>query len=169
MCKTYVALFALIIWLPGYSQSSTDIEEDKSRVADMSEQYLKNISTENYDAAYLKLGDGVKPRPLEDSWIKKKKSFNIIAGELESINITEVIVYDNPSFAKIPGIYIFVHFRNEFKDLPVHCGFLAWLKQADSSDDYQIIGDESGSIPKIMYLELTKEKRIELEAEIGCK
>ena len=117
----------------------------------LSESYFKNISLEQYDLAYDSIAPSMKNYVTEQYFINSKRKFRSISGEIISLNISKLTVYENPVNAPTPGTYVAVDYYNEYTGVPVHCGYLVWFMGEDQ-EEFKIVREETGYITKNLSL-----------------
>jgi hypothetical protein len=112
-------------------------------VLDETERHFRLIGAGKVDEAFLQmdLADGIWNEP---SWKSTKREFVSVAGALHRIGITKVTVYENPRSAAKPGLYVAADYRNVWANVPLHCGYLVWLRTSDGQ--FRITREETGHV-----------------------
>jgi hypothetical protein len=140
---------------------SLQIQEEVKR---KSEEYFRLIVAGELDAAYAQVSAS-RLGTDEAAWKHDKKSFLEVAGNPLRISIVKITVYDNPAEAPEPGLYVAADFGNEFKNVPIQCGYLMWFRPAGGN--FLITREEAGyvtsqqlkSIPSIQLPEIKRRLR----------
>jgi hypothetical protein len=124
-------------------QTAEESRRVQEEIRIKSEAYIRLIAAGRLDEAYAQVsaaGTGVD----EATWKSGKLSFQEAAGEPLRISIVKITVYDNPAEAPEPGLYVAADFGNEFRNIPIHCGYLMWFRPLGGH--FRITREETGFV-----------------------
>jgi hypothetical protein len=147
-----------------YSKKEKD--DAAAKVLDETERYFRLLGEGRVNEAFLQL-DPDSDIWNEASWKKLKQEFVAIAGALHRIAITKVTVYENPKSATKPGLYVAADYRNVWRDVPVQCGYLMWLRTP--SGEFRIIREETGHVTAEQLAAAPPAQRASVEQALRCR
>jgi hypothetical protein len=135
-------------------------------VLDRTERYFRLINDAKIDQAFQDL---TPDSALWDaaSWTRLKREFQAMAGPLQRIAITKVTVYENPKSASKPGLYVAADYRNIWQNVPIHCGYLMWLRMENG--EFRIIREETGHITAEQWQTMPEAQRQNLVQQLRCR
>jgi hypothetical protein len=108
------------------------------------EAYFRLLAANRLDEAYAQM-DARALGQDEQAWKRSKQSFQALAGEPVQLSISKITVYDNPAEAREPGLYVAADYSNEYRNVPVHCGYLIWFRPIGGGD-FRVTREETGHI-----------------------
>jgi hypothetical protein len=146
--------------------SKEEKEDAAAKVLDETERYFRFLGEGKVNDAFLQL-DVDSDIWREGPWKTMKQNFVAIAGPLHRITITKVTVYENPQSVTKPGLYVAADYKNVWRDVPVQCGYLVWLRT--SNGEFRIIREETGHITAKELQAATPAQRASVEQALRCR
>jgi hypothetical protein len=147
-----------------YSKDEKD--QAAAKVLDETERFFRLIGAGKVDEAFLDL-DPDSDIWNKASWMRTKREFLTVAGQLQRIGITKVTVYENPTSATKPGLYVAADYRNVWRNVPVQCGYLMWLRTP--SGEFRIIREETGYVTAEQLQAMPAGQRPSVEQALRCR
>lgn len=144
------------------TEESRQVQEEVGR---KSEAYLRLIAAGRLDEAYAQVSAAAMGLD-EASWRSEKTAFHLAAGEPVRISIVKITVYDNPAEAPEPGLYVAADFGNEFKNIPIHCGYLMWFRPMGGN--FRITREETGYVTTEQLKEIPSTQLPEIKQRLRC-
>jgi hypothetical protein len=144
------------------TEESRQVQEE---VGHKSEAYLRLIAAGRLDEAYAQVSAAAMGVD-EASWKSEKKAFHLAAGEPVRISIVKITVYDNPAEAPEPGLYVAADFGNEFKNIPIHCGYLMWFRPVGGN--FRITREETGYVTAEQLKAIPSTQLPEIKQRLHC-
>jgi hypothetical protein len=144
------------------TEESLQVQEEIRR---KSAEYFRLIVAGQYNQAYAQVSAndlGVD----EAAWKHGKQSFRETAGDPLRISIDKITVYDNPAEAPEPGLYVAADFGNEFKNVPIQCGYLMWFRRAGG--DFLITREETGYVTAQQLKSIPSTQLPEIKRRLRC-
>ena len=149
---------------PQKPTSPEEIDRARADITKMSEKYFHLLAAKKFDLAYSELREGATG-PDKAAWVRDKQAFQALAGDPIAISIVKITIYDNPSEAPEPGLYVAADFQNAYKNVPYECGYLMWHRA--NGGTFGITRTEIGHvttenlklIPEAQHLELLRKLR----------
>jgi Protein of unknown function (DUF4019) len=146
-------------------QSAEEARQVQEEIRLKSEAYIRLIAAGRIDEAYAQVsaaGTGVD----EATWKSGKRSFQETAGEPLRISIVKITVYDNPAEAPEPGLYVAADFGNEFRNIPIHCGYLMWFRPFGGN--FRITREETGFVTAEQLKSIPGAQLPEIKQRLRC-
>jgi len=122
-------------------QSAEESRDVQQQIRTRSETYLKLLADGLLDDAYDQV-DGEGMGVDAATWKSQKRSFQALAGRAVHLSVVKITVYDNPPAAARPGLYVAADYVNEYQNMPLHCGYLMWFREANGQ--FRIAREEVG-------------------------
>ena len=144
------------------TEESRQVQEEVGR---KSEAYFRLIAAGRLDEAYAQISAAAMGVD-EASWRSEKKAFHLAAGEPVRISIVKITVYDNPAEAPEPGLYVAADFGNEFKNIPIHCGYLMWFRPVGGT--FRITREETGYVTAEQLKAIPSTQLPEIKQRLRC-
>ena len=116
----------------------------EAQIRARTEAYFRLLAAGRLDELYPQV-DARAMGQDEQAWKRAKQDFQALAGEPVKLVIAKITVYDNPQEAREAGLYIAADYSNEYRNLPVHCGYLMWFRPIGGSD-FRVTREETGHI-----------------------
>jgi hypothetical protein len=141
---------------------SLQVQEEIRR---KSEEYFRLMVAGQLDEAYAQVSAnrlGVD----EAAWKHGKQSFRETAGDPLRISIVKITVYDNPAEAPEPGLYVAADFGNEFKNVPIQCGYLMWFRPAGGN--FLITREETSYVTAQQLKSIPSTQLPEIKRRLRC-
>jgi hypothetical protein len=142
-----------------------ELEQVREEVKKMSEAYFRLLAAKRFSEAYSRISEAALGTD-KATWIREKRTFQMLAGEPQSISIVKITVYDNPPEAPEPGLYVAADFQNAYKSVPYECGYLMWYRLADGT--YTITRLETGHVTSETLKSIPQSQRPELLRRLRC-
>jgi len=162
-----IIMCSLLLLLSDILLAENNNTDYKKMISELSESYFQHLSLEKYDLAYDSIGTSFRVYNSEEVFLKHKRKFRSITGNIESINISKITVYENPADAPAPGVYAAADYYNSFAGVPIHCGYLVWF-MGEGQDTFKIIREETGFITKDQLAEIPAEQLQLFKKELLC-
>src|SRR5690606_38689574 len=102
----------------------------------------------------------------ETTWKESKRSLHAILGEPVRFTITKVTVYDNPPDSPGPGVYVAADFTNEFRNAPMHCGYLVWTRAANGQ--FEITREDAGHVTSEQLAAIPVSQHAQIRQQMRC-
>jgi hypothetical protein len=150
--------------LVAYSKEEKD--QAAAKVLDETERYFRLLGAGKVDEAFLLL-DPDSDMWNEASWNRPKREFVTMAGALHRIAITKVTVYENPTSAAKPGLYVAADYRNIWLNVPLQCGYLVWLRTPGG--EFRIVREETGHITADQLQAMPQAQRQSVPQALRCR
>ena len=150
---------------PQKPASSEEIERARADITKMSEEYFRLLAAKKFDGAYSELRDGAIG-PDKSTWVRDRQAFQALAGDPIAISIVKITVYDNPSEAPEPGLYVAADFKNAYKNVPYECGYLMWHRP--NGGTFGITRTEIGHVTTESLKLIPEAQRPELLRKLRC-
>jgi hypothetical protein len=147
---------------PPYQASAQQLE----RVTEAATRYFTAKDGKQYEQAYTQLAPSQKKIIPYAQFRDHSARFNTKAGDASARTIKKVSWYLNPP-GVAPGLYGAVDFEGAFSNLAVHCGYTAWLEQADGS--FLLIREEENSGDMATVAKMKPEERDKLRTQLRCR
>lgn len=145
-------------WHPTAAQAQS-VERDTTA-------YFGAKDAGRYSAAYEQLSSGLKKTTSFEHWRAMAEDFSSKAGPVVDRRIRKVTWYRNPPQAE-PGTYAAVDFSSRFANIDIHCGYLAWIEQADGS--FRMVREEENFIDRAAEQKSTRQSLEKIRAQFGCR
>jgi hypothetical protein len=150
---------------PQTPASPDEIERARSEITKVSEDYFRLLAAKKFDAAYSQMRE--EAIGLDKATrIRDKQSFQVLAGDPVAISIVKITVYDNPSEAAEPGLYVAADFKNVYKNVPYECGYLMWHRP--NGGTFGITRIEVGHVTRESFMRIPEAQRPELLQKLRC-
>lgn len=143
------------------TEESREVQEEVER---KSEAYFRLIAAGRLDEAYSQVSAAMGVE--EASWKSENKAFRLAAGEPVRISIVKITVYDNPAEAPEPGLYVAADFGNEFKNIPINCGYLMWFRPIGGN--FRITREETGYVTAEQLKAIPSTQLPEIKQRLHC-
>ena len=150
---------------PQAPASPEEIERARAEITKVSEDYFRLLAAKKFDAAYSEMREGAIG-PDKATWVRDKQSFQVLAGDPVAISIVKITVYDNPSEAPEPGLYVAADFKNAYKNVPYECGYLMWHRP--NGGTFGITRTEIGHVTTESLKLIPEAQRPELLRKLRC-
>jgi len=150
---------------PQKPASSDDIERARADITKMSEEYFRLLAAKRFDGAYSELREGAIG-PDKTTWVRDRQAFQALAGDPIAISIVKITVYDNPSDAPEPGLYVAADFKNAYTNVPYECGYLMWHRP--NGGTFGITRTEIGHVTTESLKLIPESQRPELLRKLRC-
>jgi len=150
---------------PQMPASPEEIERARSDVTKMSEEYFRLLAAKKFDAVYSELREGAIGSD-KSTWVRGKQDFQALAGDPIAISIVKITVYDNPSDAPEPGLYVAADFKNAYRNVPYECGYLMWYRP--NGGTFAITRTEIGHVTTESLKLIPEAQRPELVRKLRC-
>lgn len=137
------------------------------QVSKLSNNYFHNFLNGKLDLAYETLAENLRGQLSLEKYRDNKKQFIALAGETLSIEITKLTLYENPENAPVPGIYLVADYYNAYSQIPVHCGYLVWIK-GENSNRFKLVREESGYITDEQFQKMSKNQLDAIKRQLKC-
>jgi hypothetical protein len=147
------------------SASPEEIERIRADITKLSEEYFHLLAAKNFDVAYSEMREGAIG-PNKSTWVRDKQAFQTLAGDPIGISIVKITVYDNPSEAPEPGLYVAADFRNAYRNVPYECGYLMWHRP--NGGTFGITRTEIGHVTTESLKLIPEAQRPELLRKLRC-
>ena len=147
------------------SASPEEIERIRADITKLSEEYFHLLAAKNFDVAYSEMREGAIG-PNKSTWVRDKQAFQALAGDPIGISIVKITVYDNPSEAPEPGLYVAADFRNAYRNVPYECGYLMWHRP--NGGIFGITRTEIGHVTTESLKLIPEAQRPELLRKLRC-
>ena len=140
----------------------------EEQVASLTYAYFSARDAGKYREAYALFSPTQQQTVSFDRWSSRVEQFNANAGPVRSRKIKKISWYKDPPRAG-PGVYAAVDYASEFENIDVHCGFVAWHMEADSS--FRVMREEENFIDKATRQKLKEGELAKLRAQfgVGCR
>jgi len=145
--------------------SPEEIELIRADITKMSEEYFHLLAAKKFDAAYSEMREGAIG-PDKTTWVRDKQAFQALAGDPIGISIVKITVYDNPSEAPEPGLYVAADFKNAYRNVPYECGYLMWHRP--NGGTFGITRTEIGHVTTESFKLIPETQRPELLRKLRC-
>lgn len=157
--------------LPSKEQQSVASEWNPTKAQDenieqLTYQYFRNRDTGKYQEAYSMFAASLKASISENNWMTSVKQFNAKAGKPIKRLVSKLTWYNNPSSSPTPGIYAAADYVSQFEKVDIHCGFVIWQQQKDSS--FQVVREEENFIDKATQSTMKDSDIAKIKAQYGC-
>jgi hypothetical protein len=146
-------------------QSAAEARQVQEEIGRKSEAYIRLIAAGRLDEAYAQVS-AASTGVDEATWKSANRSFRETAGEPLRISIVKVTVYDNPAEAPEPGLYVAADFGNEFRNIPIHCGYLMWFRPAGGN--FRITREETGFVTAEQLKSIPSTQLPEVRQRLRC-
>jgi hypothetical protein len=148
----------------------TVLNEEESRRAQnevklKSEAYFKLIASKRVDEALIHVAI-TRMGLTEARWKSDKLAFQAMAGEPVQISLAKVTLYDNPTGAPQPGLYVAADYSNVYRDMPIHCGYLMWFRPIGG--EFRITREESGHVTAEQLKSIPSAQLPEIKRRLRC-
>jgi hypothetical protein len=148
----------------------TLLNEEESRRAQSevklkSEAYFKLIASKRVDEALIHVAIA-RMGLTEARWKSDKLALQAMAGEPVQISLEKVTVYDNPTGAPEPGLYVAADYSNVYRDMPIHCGYLMWFRPIGG--EFRITREESGYVTAEQFKSIPSAQLPEIKRRLRC-
>jgi hypothetical protein len=151
---------------PAVTYSKEEKDKAAATVLDGTESYFRLINDAKVDEAFQYLSSDSDLWNAA-SWTRMKREFQAMAGALQRIAITKVTVYENPKSASQPGLYVAADYRNIWQNVPVHCGYLMWLRMENGQ--FRIIREETGHVTAAQWQAMPEAQRQNVAQQLRCR
>ena len=138
----------------------------EAEVKKMTEEYFRALNERDFDAAYSQT-DPAAIASDKATWVRDKQAFHALAGDLTSLSVVKITVYDNPPEAPEPGLYIATDFQNSYKNVPYECGYLVWFRPTRDSP-FRVTRSEIGNVTTDSLRSIPEGQRPELLRKLRC-
>jgi hypothetical protein len=125
-------------------QSAEESRRIQEEIRARTEAHFRLLAANRLDEAYAQV-DARSMGQDEQAWKRARQSFQALAGEPVKLSIIKVTVYDNPAEAAQPGLYVAADYSNEYRNVPVHCGYLMWFRPIGGGE-FRVTREETGHI-----------------------
>lgn len=149
---------------PG-SAAWTPSEAQARRLVRQTEDYLSAKAQGRFADAYAVFAPAQKQAVPFDRWHADIERFNAKAGPFEGRSLTKLTWYRNPP-GEQPGVYVAAEFRDQFRDLSLHCGYVAWRQRMDGS--FEVVHEEENTIEKSVAARMSPEQLQRARAAFKC-
>lgn len=146
-------------------EGAEEARKVQDEVKRKSEEYFRLIASRQVDEAITQVavaGMGGN----EADWKSEKLSFQGIAGEPVEISVRKITVYDNPADAPEPGLYVAADYSNEYRGVPIHCGYLMWYRP--DGGEFRITREESGYVTADQLKSIPGVRLPEIRSRLRC-
>lgn len=143
------------------------VPHDDAKIEQLTKKYLSAKDAGHYADAYSLFGASMKASTSLTSWTEGARGVKAKAGKLIGRTVKKITWYDNPPSAPVPGIYAAADYQSEFENMHVHCGYVAWLAQADGT--FAIVREEENFIEKEAALKMSPEQVRSFTQRFGCE
>ncbi len=138
----------------------------EAEVKKLTEEYFRALNKKDFDAAYSQTNPAAIASD-KATWVRDKKAFQALAGELTSHSVVKITVYDNPPEAPEPGLYIAADFQNSYKNVPYECGYLMWFR-ANRDTPFRVTRSEIGTVTSENLRSIPEVQRAEVLRKLRC-
>jgi hypothetical protein len=143
------------------STSDSQVEEEVRR---LTEAYFRALAEGNFDAAFARISPTMGVTGT--TWRESKRSLRAILGEPVRFAITKVTIYDNPADAPRAGLYVAADFTNEFRNAPMHCGYLVWTRAANGQ--FEISREDAGHVTSEQLAAIPVSQHAQIRQQMRC-
>lgn len=116
----------------------------EAQVRASTEAHFRLLAANRLDEAFAQVDARLMGQD-ELAWKRARQSFQALAGAPVQLSIAKITVYDNPAEAREPGLYVAADYVNEYRNVPVHCGYLIWFRPPGGGD-FRVTREETGHI-----------------------
>jgi hypothetical protein len=152
---------------PGPAAPAAAVAHDDAKIEQLTKKYLSAKDAGQYTDAYNLFGPSMKASTSLESWSENARNVKAKAGKLISRRVKKITWYDNPPSAPAPGIYAAADYESEFEGMHVHCGYVAWLAQADGT--FLMVREEENFIEKPAAGKMPPEQVRAFAQRFGCE
>jgi hypothetical protein len=145
--------------------SPEEIQRVREDIKKMSEGYFRLLAAKRFDEAYSQWNEAVVGVERA-TWAGDKQDFQLLAGNLVSVSVILITVYDNPREAPAPGLYVAADFQNSYKNVPYECGYLMWYRPVGGT--FAITRSEIGHVTSAILNPIPVGQRPELLRKLRC-
>jgi hypothetical protein len=145
-------------------KSAKDAERVREDIKRRSEEYFRLLAADRVDDVYPQILAAALGSD-KTAWVRNQRSFRSLAGNLQSVSIVRITIYDNPAEAPEPGLYVAADFNNEYQNVPFQCGYLVWYRAAGGDfgitrvDTGHVTAEQLKTIPAVQLPELKRKLR----------
>lgn len=146
----------------GWQASAQQIE----RVTKHAKRYFAAKEGKRYQEAYALMSPTQKKIISFDQFQSDSARFNRTAGDGTGRVIKKITWYRNPPGAPA-GIYAAVDYEGSFANLLIHCGYVAWMEQADGA--FLLVREEENSGDTATLSKVKPENLPSIRAQLHCR
>jgi hypothetical protein len=146
-------------------RSSQDAQRVHNDIKSRSEAYFRLLAEKQFDDAYSQMNESALGLDRA-KWTRDQQAFQSLAGDLRSIGIVRITVYDNPVEAPEPGLYVAADFSNAYVKVPFQCGYLMWFRP--EGGDFEITRTEIGHVTAEQLKTIPEVQVPDLKRKLRC-
>ena len=140
-------------------------ETQARRLVKATRDYFADQDDARFEDAYAFFSPDQKRTVPFEKWRADRAQFHAKAGAFESRTVRKLTWYRNPPGAQ-PGVYAAADFSDQFENVALHCGYVAWHQRMDGS--FEIVHEEENLVDKATAARMSPEMLQRAHAAFKC-